>query len=285
MPMHKLKVAFVQMNSNDDKKANLEQAMAYIREASAGQAQLVILPEYFTYLGPKERYLEMAETIPGPTTNQMSELARELKIGLLCGSMPEVTASRGKIRNTSVFISDTGDLLARYSKIHLFDIDIPGEVSYLESSYIEPGKESTVFSWRDISFGMAICYDLRFPELYRRLMQKGAQVVLVCAAFTRATGKYHWETLLRARAIENQVFLCAANQWGDHPNDVPTYGHSAILDPWGKTLCERKEGNGVGEAEIDLDDLAMIRRQSPILEHIQPWLLREVANPEADRIP
>jgi len=276
--MHRLKVSFVQMNSGDSKKANMDQAMAYIREAAAKQAQLVVLPEYFSYLGPKEGFQEMAETIPGPTTDRMSDLARELKLGLLCGSMPEVTETTGKIRNTSVFISDTGEILARYSKIHLFDIDIPGDVSYLESSYIEPGNQTTVFSWRDIPFGMAICYDLRFPELYRRLMQQGARVILVCAAFTHATGQYHWQPLTRARAIENQVFLCAANQYGDHPNGVPTYGHSAIIDPWGRTLSEIIEGNGIGGAEIDLDDLAMIRRQSPILEHIRPWLLTEMAN-------
>lgn len=281
VPMtRRLKVSFVQMNSGDSKKVNIDQAIAYIREAVANHTELVVLPEYFSYLGPKERFQHVAETIPGPTTDQMSDIAAKLKIGLLCGSIPELTETTGKIRNTSVFISDTGEILARYSKIHLFDINIPGNVSYLESSYIEPGKQTTVFSWRDLSFGMAICYDLRFPELYRRLMQKGAQVILVCAAFTHATGQYHWQPLLRARAIENQVFLCAANQYGEHPNGIPTYGHSAIIDPWGRTLSEIGEGNGVGGAEIDLDEQAIIRRQSPIIEHIQPWLLRETANPE-----
>lgn len=275
--MDTLSVALVQMNSGGDKEANLGQAEEGIRRAAAGGADLVLLPEYFTFLGPQERLRDEAEPIPGPTTERLSALARGLGVGILAGSLPEICEEQGRVRNTSVFVSDTGEILARYSKIHLFDIAVPGEVSYQESALVAPGQEVTVFSWRGIPLGMAICYDLRFPELFRRLMQKGARVVLLCAAFTVATGRFHWQPLVRARAIENQVYLCAVNQWGEHPNGVPTYGHSTVVDPWGRVLCEMGDGNGVGRARISLVELEKTRRQAPILEHVRPWLLRALS--------
>lgn len=275
--MKKMTVAVVQMNSQEDKAKNIDQAIEYIRRGAASGAGLVVLPEYFNFLGETENCIRSAETIPGPTTDRMCDVARELDIGVLSGSIPERADASGKIRNSSVFISHEGDILAKYSKIHLFDIDIPGSVSYLESDYIEAGNDLATFEWRGIHFGIAICYDLRFPELFRCLMQKGAEVILVPAAFTQATGFYHWQTLVRARAIENQVFLCAANQWGQHDKWYDTFGHSSIIDPWGETVCEMPEGIGVELGEIDMTALYRIRSESPILTHIQPWLYRELS--------
>jgi predicted amidohydrolase len=269
-------VALVQFTGSEDKSQNIEKAVRFVRKAAASGAHLAVLPEYFNFLGRQELYADAAESIPGPTIHTMQELAQEHSIAILCGSIPEVSRLPGRVKNTSVFVSETGQLLAKYSKIHLFDIDVPGEVSYLESASIEPGHEVVTFPWRGITFGMSVCYDLRFPELYRRLVQKGAQLILVGAAFTRATGRYHWQPLIRSRAIENQVFICAANQWGENPNWLPTFGHSAIIDPWGKTLCEIPDGEDVVLAQIDLNDLLRIRSESPILHHIQPWLLREL---------
>lgn len=272
--MDTIHIAVVQMASGEDKDANIDHAIGSVRKAAKQGANLVVLPEYFNFLGHKTGCLQAAEHIPGYTTDKMCRVARELRIGLLCGSIPERTATAGKIRNSAVFISEQGQILCKYSKIHLFDIHVPGEVSYLESAYIEAGRKVTTFSWQGIRFGIAICYDLRFPELFRCLMQHGAEVVLVPAAFTQATGHYHWQSLIRARAIENQVFICAANQWGENTNWLPTFGHSGIIDPWGKTLCELPEGNEVGLAEVDIRELHRIRSESPILTHIQPWLLQ-----------
>lgn len=282
--MDKVAAAVVQMDSQEDKGRNLDQAVQYIQEAARRGANLVVLPEYFNVLGHKDITVKMAEDIPGPTIDTLRDVAREAGIGLLCGSIPERTGQSHKIRNTAVFVSDKGKILATYSKIHLFDINVPNEVSYLESEYIEPGRSLKTFDWKGIRFGMAICYDLRFPELFRCLVQQGVQVVLLPAAFTQATGLYHWQPLVRARAIENQVFLCAANQSGNGSNWIPTFGHSAIIDPWGKTLCEIPEGTGIGIAELDMRELARIRTASPILTHIQPWLLKRLGDTETEEI-
>jgi predicted amidohydrolase len=276
--MRGIQAAVVQYTGSEEKPKNIEKAERFVRQAAASGADLVVLPEYFNFLGRKELYPSAAEAIPGPTIDRICNLARELSIAILCGSIPEVSEAPPKVKNTSVFISERGELLARYSKIHLFDIDVPGEVSYLESESIKPGNEVVTCRWKGITFGLSVCYDLRFPELYRRLMQKNAQVILVCAAFTEATGRYHWGPLIRSRAIENQVFICASNQWGNNPNWLTTFGHSAVINPWGKTLCEISEGEGFAHARLDLDELHRIRAESPISRHIRPWLLRDLGS-------
>jgi predicted amidohydrolase len=274
--MNSIQAAIVQFTGSENKPDNVEKAIRFIGRAAKSGADLVVLPEYFNFLGRKELYPKAAESIPGPTIDTLREVARGQSVAIVCGSIPEVSGTPGKVKNSSVFVSDTGELLAKYSKIHLFDIDVPGEVSYLESESVEPGRQAVTCRWKGITFGLSICYDIRFPELYRRLMQENAQVILICAAFTKATGHHHWQSLIRSRAIENQVFICAANQWGDTPNWLPTFGHSAIIDPWGRTLCEIPDGEGMALAEIDLDELARIRSESPILNHIQPWLFRDL---------
>ena len=273
-----LKTALIQMNSGDDKEKNLTAALAAIEQAAGQGAQLAVMPEYSNFLGAQEGMPANAEQIPGPTTERMAEAARRLGIGIMCGSIPEKSNVPDKVRNTAVFISEEGRILARYSKIHMFDLDVEGGVTYKESEAIDPGRELSVFTWRGITFGLAVCHDLRFPELFRRMMQQGAQIILVPAAFTRATGEVHWDALTRARAIENQVFICAVNQWGEHPHYYPTHGHSQVIDPWGKVIACYEDGVGPIMAEIDLDDLRRIRRETPILENIQPWLLKGLAS-------
>lgn len=274
--MQNLKVGVAQLNSRADKQKNVEMAIGAIRQAAGKNADLVVLPEYFNCLGSRAAMLENAERIPGPTTETMAQLARDSGTAILCGSIPEISANSGKIRNTAVFIDETGEILACYSKIHLFDIDLPGKVAYRESDAIEPGSAACTFAWHGLKIGLAICYDLRFPELFRRLMQQGAEMILVGAAFTRATGKYHWQPLIRSRAIENQVFVCAANQCGEHPDFFPTFGGSGVIDPWGRSLCRLEQHPGVAVADLDMTELRRIRRESPILTHIQPWLLKDL---------
>jgi len=271
--MDLFQAAVVQFSSGESKTENVESAIHYVSEAAGKGCNLVVLPEFFSFIGPQEALPEAAEPIPGPTIEKFRKTARELQVAILCGSIAEISDIPGKVRNTSVFISETGEILAKYRKIHLFDIDLPGEVTYRESTYIEAGEEVVVFSWHDILIGLAVCYDLRFPELFRRMMQAGAQVVLLPAAFTLQTGRYHWQPLLRARAIENQVYLCAANQKGENPHYFSTYGHSAIIDPWGRTLCEMPGETGISRASVDLRELKRIRTQSPILTHTRPWLI------------
>lgn len=263
----KFRAAAVQMVASDDKAANLQEAEGRVRQAAAEGARVIALPEVFIWRGNKKLEREFAEPIPGPTSRKMAELARELNIFLLAGSILEAIPSSAKVYNTSLLFDPSGNLLAQYRKIHLFDVDLANGTSLRESATREFGAETAVADLGFCKAGLSVCYDLRFPELYRRLANDGVDLIFAPSAFTAYTGQAHWEALLRARAIENQVYMIAPDQFGKSPRSFETHGHSMIVDPWGKILAERADGAGVISAEIDLDYLAQIRAELPALKH------------------
>jgi predicted amidohydrolase len=261
-----VRVALVQMNSQDDKAANLERAEQLVGQAAAWGADLVVLPELWTYLGPRKQHPEVAEPIPGETSELLGRLAARYRFWLVGGSYLESLEGQARFRNTCVVLSPDGELVTRYRKLHLFDIEVDGKV-YEESQTIAPGEDVVVTSLAGVPVGLSICYDLRFPELYRRLAAWGARVVTVPAAFTMETGKDHWEVLLRARAIENQVYVLAAAQCGPHPPANACFGQSMVVDPWGVVIARAGYREGVVVADIDLGHAERIRRTLPALAH------------------
>jgi predicted amidohydrolase len=259
-----LRAAVVQTNSNADRDRNLEVADRLVRRAAADAAALVVLPEKFNVLGSPEDLIAGAEPIDGPTLSWASTLARELGIWLVAGSIVERT-SGDLLHNTSVLFSSDGERAAAYRKIHLFDVEVEG-VAYRESDVETPGEEIVVAEAGELSLGLAVCYDLRFPELFRIMALRGARAFSLPAAFTVPTGRAHWEILVRARAIENQSFVLAAGQSGTHPDDKSSYGHSMIADPWGRVVGAAKdELEAVVVADLDLDSQEAIRAKLPAL--------------------
>ncbi|HEX6769736.1 MAG TPA: carbon-nitrogen hydrolase family protein [Candidatus Binatia bacterium] len=259
--------AAVQMLASDDKASNLAEAERWVREAAGLGARLVVLPEVFIWRGNKKLEREFAEAIPGPTANKLGELARELNIFLLGGSILEAIPASPKTYNTSLLFDPSGNLVAAYRKIHLFDVDLANGVSLRESETRAHGGDVVAVQTELGTLGLSVCYDLRFPELYRSLADRGAHMIFVPSAFTAFTGQAHWETLLRARAIENQTYIIAADQYGKSPKSFECHGHSMIVDPWGSILAELPDGAGVITAEIDLDHLEKVRADLPALRH------------------
>ncbi len=259
--------AAVQMLASDDKASNLAEAERWLRQAASGGARLVVLPEVFIWRGNKKFEREFAETIPGPTSEILAALAIELKIFLLAGSILEAIPGSPKAYNTSLLFDPSGNLLASYRKIHLFDVDLANGVSLRESDSRAHGSDIVAARTELGTLGLSVCYDLRFPELYRGLADQGAQLIFVPSAFTAFTGQAHWETLLRARAIENQAYIIAADQYGKSAKSFECHGHSMIVDPWGTILAELPDGPGVISAEIDLDQLVKVRAELPALAH------------------
>lgn len=260
--------AAVQMESGPDLRANLERAGTLTRRAAELGASLVVLPEVFAWRGLRPDEAAHVAPIPGPVGDFLGTLAAELRITLVGGSFLERSDRDGLSYNTSLLVDPSGAIRATYRKMHLFDVDLPGQVTVRESDVRIPGTD-VVTSATDLgTIGLSICYDLRFPELYRRLVRAGATIVTVPAAFTAYTGAAHWEALLRARAIENQVYVIAPNQSGTSPHGFPDYGHSMIVDPWGTVVARAPgEGEAVVTAEIDRDLLARVRREMPCLGH------------------
>ncbi len=265
--MQKAIVGAVQMTSGPDKARNLDTAVRLVEEAAARGAQLITLPELFNCLAGTETIVSQAEPILGPTSQAMSELAARLQVTLLAGSIAERLEGSDKVFNTSLLFSPEGEQLARYRKIHLFDIDLPGQITFQESSFMQAGDRMVVTDTVIGRLGQATCYDLRFPELFRRLMDAGADVLCVPSAFTLPTGRDHWLPLLRARAIENQTYVIASNQYGRNGPEIVTYGRSVIIDPWGVPLAVAADGENVITAEIDFDHQAEIRERLPALKH------------------
>jgi predicted amidohydrolase len=257
------------MVASDDKAANLREAEHWIREAAGRGGRVVALPEVFVWRGLKKLEREAAEPIPGHTSEWLAGLARELGIYLLGGSILEAIPGAPKAYNTSLLFGPQGSLLASYRKIHLFDVDLKEGVSTRESETRAPGDQVVVAETSLCTMGLSICYDLRFPELYRKMATKGAQLIFVPSAFTAYTGRAHWEPLLRSRAIENQVYVVAPAQFGKSPNSFETHGHSMIIDPWGKIVAELPDGAGVITAEVDLGYLTRVRTELPCLEHLK----------------
>ena len=262
--------AAVQMTASNDKAANLAEAEHWVREAASQGARVVALPEVFIWRGSKKLERESAESIPGPTSQAMATLAAELEIYLLAGSILEAIPGSIKAYNTSLLFDPTGKLLASYRKIHLFDVDLANGVSLRESDTRAHGDAIAIGRSDLCTMGLSVCYDLRFPELYRDLTRQGAQLIFVPAAFTAYTGQAHWEPLLRARAIENQAYIIAPGQFGQSRSSFETHGHTMIVDPWGKILAELPEGAGTVLADIDLDYLEKVRAELPALKHRRP---------------
>lgn len=265
--MDRFTAAAIQLHVDSDKGANLARAERLVRDAANRGARLIALPELFFWGGHRDAELEAAEPIPGPTTNALSALARELGVFLIGGSVLERVEGLAKVYNTCVAFDADGAAIATYRKVHLFDVDISDRVAIRESTNRAAGAETVVATCDLATIGLSICYDLRFPELFRRLVDLRATVVCMPSAFTFATGSAHWEPLLRARAIENQVYLIAPNQHGRGASGVLNYGHSMIVDPWGTVLAHAAEGDGVILADIDLAYLERVRREIPCLDH------------------
>lgn len=267
-------VAVLQMNSGEDKAVNVETALRLIDAAAATGARLVVLPEIWTFLGGDEGNRANAESIPGPVTDALSAKAKQHGIYLHGGSILEKRDGEPKLFNTTIVFGPKGELVAQYSKIHMFDVVLDGVASYQESNTVQRGEEIVTFDMDGTTVGLAICYDLRFPELFRILRLRGADVIVLPAAFTMTTGKDHWEVLIRARAIENQVYMVSCGQFGPDSSGKWCYGRSLIADPWGTVLGTAPDRECVLTATVDLDYLQKVRRQVPSVENRQADLYR-----------
>jgi predicted amidohydrolase len=268
----KFRAAAVQLSSGENVAENVRKACAFVEEAAARGSQLIALPEMFACLGRSAAMVASAEAIPGPTSDILCRLARRLSITLVAGSYCESSPDPTKCFNSSLLIGPDGTIVAKYRKRHLFDLEIPGQVSCRESSWLVPGDTICATETPCGKIGQAICFDLRFAELFRELVALDCQVFCIPAAFTLATGRDHWEVLLRARAIENQCFVIAPNQYGQHAPGLTTYGRSMIIDPWGTVLATAADGEGVIYADIDLGRVSAIRERLPALAHRRPIL-------------
>jgi deaminated glutathione amidase len=276
-----MKVAAVQLNSTADKQANLAAAERLVRAAASDDAALVVLPEKWTVLGTDEQMRAGAETLDGPSITWARGIAAELGLELIAGSIVERMPESDVLANTCVHIDPHGVVRAIYRKIHMFDVEVEEKV-YRESELEQPGEEIVVSETADgRTLGLSICYDLRFPELYRILALEGAQLMPLPAAFTLATTRDHWQVLLRARAIENQVFVVAANQVGPHPGGYRSGGRSMIVDPWGLLLAQAQDAEGYAIAALDFERQSRIRRELPALANRRPRAYRW---PEADTV-
>ncbi len=265
-----MRVAAVQLNSTAEKDANLAAADLHTRAAAGDGAKLIVLPEKWTAIAAEQELRACAEPLDGPAIEWARTTARELEIDLLAGSITESVPGREKLSNTSVHIGPDGELRATYRKLHMFDVEVAGH-RYEESALEQPGDEIVLTHTADgVQLGMSLCYDLRFPEVYRILAIRGARVIAVPAAFTLATTRDHWEVLLRARAIENQCFVIAANQVGAHPGGHHSGGRSMIVDPWGIVLAQAGDREGHIVADLDLDGLSEIRTRLPVLAGRRP---------------
>ncbi len=262
--------AVIQMTSSDSVESNLSNALHLLQQAADDGARLAVLPENFAFMGLHEtdKFTIQETEGQGPIQDFLKHVAQKLNIWLVAGSLPMTCADAGKVRSACLVIDGQGVVRARYDKIHLFDVNLPdGSENYRESSTFEPGNTRVLLDTPVGKLGLSICYDLRFPELYRQLVDQGAEVLVAPSAFTEKTGRAHWQVLLRARAIENQCYVLAPNQTGEHSNGRKTYGHSLIIDPWGSVLADAGADPGVVWADIDLDRLTELRGAFPVLKH------------------
>jgi predicted amidohydrolase len=272
--MH-LKTAVIQVNSRDDPAENLSNVERFLDQAADMGAQFASLPEFWTYLGPYSGFDAAAQTIPGPVIECLQEKARKYKMIVHGGSIVERHPQlAGKFYNTSVLIDRDGEIVARYRKIHLFDVNLANGEKHYESERIAPGNDLVTAEIDGITFGLTICYDLRFPELYRLLALRGAQIIMVPAGFTLHTGRDHWEVLLRARAIENLCYVVAPAQVGTYPPNRQCFGRSMIVSPWGLVLAQAPDTQTVVMADIDLAQIEQARAQIPSLENRRPTAYR-----------
>ncbi|MET0794086.1 MAG: carbon-nitrogen hydrolase family protein [Polyangiaceae bacterium] len=270
MEAETLRVAAVQLQSQDDVAQNLAECARLVAAARRDGAKLVVLPENFAYFGPDETKRSVAERLADPAgkiQGALSEMARSSELHLVAGGFPEASADPARPFNTALVFGPDGKLVSSYRKIHLFDVELQEGTTLSESSGTTPGESLVTFDLGAFRVGLSICYDLRFPELYRALVSRGANVLLVPAAFTLHTGKDHWRPLLQARAIESQAYVIAAAQWGKHPRGRTTYGHSMVVDPWGGVIAEASDRVGVVSASLDLGYLEQVRAAVPCLRN------------------
>lgn len=262
------KAAVIQMNSQNDLKKNFESAYELIAQAVEQDARLVGLPENFAFLGRLSMRMKNADRIAEKAPEFLSNMAKEFGIYIMGGSYP-IPTDTGKVFNHCTFYNPDGEQVVRYNKIHLFDVDLEGDESYRESDYVEAGRpKPVVYSDDHIgNWGLSVCYDLRFPELYRALAGKGADILSVPSAFTYTTGQYHWKPLLSARAIENTCYVFAPAQTGLHGKNRKTWGHAMIVDPWGSVIADAGHSPGIAIAEINPDKIKHVRGQIPSLRH------------------
>lgn len=266
-------VAALQLTSGADEVHNVERALVLLEDAIARGATYIQMPEYFNYYGSASRYEEVAELIPGPLTRRLGELARAHRVTIHVGSMLERSSAVTAYFNTSVVIGADGQVRATYRKVHLFDVEVSGEVSYRESRAIGAGRELVTVDLGEFTLGLSICFDVRFPELYRTLALRGATVLAIPSAFNARTGRAHWDVLVRARAIENLCFVIAATQAGTTAQGLASYGHAMIVDPWGEVLASSDAaGEDVIVASIDLGEVARRRAQIATLDLRRPDL-------------
>ncbi|BCU07799.1 carbon-nitrogen hydrolase family protein [Allochromatium tepidum] len=266
----KHKIGAIQMATGPNVSANLFEVERLVRESVEEGAELVVLPENFAFMGQEDRdQLAIREADgDGPLQAFLARLAKQLGIWLVGGTIPLEATNPDRVSAACLVFDDRGERVARYDKIHLFDVNLPGlDERYHESAVIEPGSQPVVVDSPFGRIGLSVCYDLRFPELYRRLLDEDAEILVVPAAFTAVTGKAHWESLLRARAIENLAYVVAAAQGGFHVNGRETHGHSLIVDPWGTVLAEVPRGSGHVQATIDHEFLESVRRSFPTIRH------------------
>ena len=259
------KIALIQATSTDDFQANLAQALERVEEAAAAGAELAAFPEVFLYIGGRKGKLEHAQSLDGEVVTRFREAARRLSVAILLGSIHErIPGREDKVYNTAVWIDAAGEILATYRKMRLFDVALP-HLTIRESDTIVPGDTlPKVFQTPLGRVGLTICFDLRYPEIYQHLRSAGAEVIFVPSNFTAPTGAAHWEMLLRARAVENQVFIAAPAQFGQHNSKYASFGHSALVDPWGTVTSLAPEGRGITYGEIDLEQLTRVRQELPM---------------------
>ena len=261
-----MKAAICQMLVSDDKNDNLSHAGEMIYEASKRQAQMIILPEIFNGPYQTELMAENAEIFPGKTTSFLSDLSRKNKIILVGGSIPEKDEA-GKIYNSSYVFDEQGNLIGKHRKMHLFDIDIPGQIYFKESDVFTAGNSLQIIRHKDLTFAVIICYDIRFPELARLAALEGAQLLIVPAAFNLTTGPAHWELLIRTRAVDNQLFVIAASPALNPAASYHAWGHSMAADPWGTVIDEGKTGEEIIYVQLDLSIINKVRRELPLMQH------------------
>jgi len=263
-----MKLAVLQMKVKEDKGENLKKLEKLCEDEETRNSDLVLLPEMFNCPYETDRFPDYAEEIPGRSTELLSELAASCGSYVVGGSIPE--QADDKVYNTSTVFNPKGEMIAKHRKIHLFQVDYPGRIQFDESKYLDRGDEKTVIETDLGTLGVAICYDLRFPELFRSMIDAGAELILIPAAFNTTTGPAHWKPVLRTRAIDNQVFVAAASPARNRSSSYRAYGHSLVADPWGEVLVEAGEGEENLYVDIDLARVEEVRKRLPLLKSLRP---------------
>ena len=265
----RLPIAVIQLDATTNVAANIDRAVSLADQAGAGGARLVVLPEYLHYRGPDDGFRSSARPIPGPNTEPFADVARRHRLWILAGSLAETSSDPTRPFNSSALIAPDGSIAAVYRKLHLFDVAVDDGPSDTESARVTAGDRLVTADIEGATLGLTICYDLRFPELFRALALAGAEILAVPSNFTERTGRDHWEVLLRARAIENGAYVLAPAQVGGPPGQ-PAYGHSMIVDPWGSVIAEAPNEVAILRADIETDRVAAVRRQIPVLANRRP---------------